>query len=110
MAMKKLAALVLILTLSGPAHAFNRDFCVMSTDAAERIMTQRQEGVPQYEMMSRVFDAQFTPGMQRLMTEIVILAYDKPIFGTPRERRLAVQFFADYWWEECMTYSGLPVN
>ena len=71
--------------------------CTAIGEAAETVMTTRQNGVP----LSQVLEAATQPDMPSFAPTMVLQAYDKPLFNTEQYRLKAISEYKEVWEMAC---------
>ena len=73
------------------------ELCTAIGDAAENVMTTRQNGVP----LSQVLEAATQPDMPSFAPVMVLKAYEKPLYNTEQYRLQAISDYREVWEMAC---------
>lgn len=80
------------------AESKDRDICIMSSEVAEKIMRVRQKGVSLTDLMQSFSDPISKSGV---VYEIILNAYETPIYYSDSARRNAIRDFKNFVAVEC---------
>jgi hypothetical protein len=98
-------AVLLVAVISLGAHAQNP--CMVVSDMAKAMMTNRQAGVPLSEIIAKMdADKEMPESVRTMMTSIVMAAYDEPKFNSPDNQQEAINEFSSAMMLQCMKELG----
>lgn len=104
--MKKLAILLLTLTVSQATSAANSINCEMVNEMANVIVTARQDDVKLVDAVREV--NKYFNGMAEKDLLFVIMkgAYSMPILNEPKAKKEAIEVFANNIYLQCLTFDN----
>lgn len=88
---------LLLLAASINVSAVDLETCKSVSDSASKIMTIRQSGALMADLMGR--------SDSEIFQKLVIAAYSKPKYGSPKYIKRSIQSFSNDWYLQCVKAS-----
>lgn len=97
--MKKLilAASIMAASFATQASTEKLEMCKAISGLAEQVMSSRQAGVDMSEMYELSKNS-------KLGQSIIMMAFEKPMYGTEKYKQREVSNFKNLWFKECMKH------
>ncbi len=96
--------LVMLFTI-GSANALSIEDCEGAAKVGRIIMDARQSGTPAREVMSVMSVSEMEGPARKVMTSVILLAYEEPIYSTEQYKQQAITEFENGIYIGCLESS-----